>query len=738
MTYELIPEELRLRRQWVCAGKDKAPRIPGSAVYASVTDPGTWRSFEEAVNGGWPYIGFVFSQDDPYTFIDLDNKEASPFVEMNHLKRIHDLQSYTERSIGGSGYHIIVKGAVPRSYKTRSFEIYASLRFAIFTGDAVLPLPIADRQEFLSKVVPDAAPPVAIPATAATQTDEEVLRRGERAANGEKFKLLWEGQWKDWYPSQSEADFALVDLLMFYSRDVEQTIRLFRQSGLGQRAKAQDDRYALDMAQKAYAMVAAPVVKEQFKAILPPTRPPATPPPLVPYPDPPGTLALLQDYIYHTSTMPIREISLTGALAFMAGVVGRQYNINKTGLNLYFLLLGDVGVGKEGAKKGISRVAKHVEQALLIPEISQFVGPGEIASGVAMLRYLADCHFKCFLSVISEFGEKLSHITSGRANPAEQQISRILLDLYSESGKDDYISDTVYADVGKNIPRVKSPAMSVLGVATPSSLFGAMGVKQVHNGLVSRFTLVHYRGERVPLNASRPYPMPPELEGKLAQIVKTVITMYRNETHCEIQMTREARALLDAFEKEATAFINQAQKEHVARYVWNRAHLKALRLAGLAAAADNPNDPAVTIEHAMWAVEFTRADIHSMLLGLEGEESALAGADEAQVRDFRRRVEEWLTRPDLFLGLEKATPVLSPLRKEGIIPRQFLSSQLSPLASFRNTRSARQDITSVIEMLLRDGELVRVPLVTLKQRFNFGGEAYQITEQFNFSSFSES
>ena len=79
---ESIPEELRVRPQWVVwkAVGHKPDKVPYSARTgrkASSTDLLTWGTFQEALqayeNGEYDGVGFVFSSADPYTGIDLDN-----------------------------------------------------------------------------------------------------------------------------------------------------------------------------------------------------------------------------------------------------------------------------------------------------------------------------------------------------------------------------------------------------------------------------------------------------------------------------------------------------------------------------------------------------------------------------------------------------------------------------------------------------------------------------------------
>jgi putative DNA primase/helicase len=64
-------------------------------------------------------------------------------------------------------------------------------------------------------------------------SDEKILERAKRAANGSRFERLWLGDWQDIYPSQSEADLALCSMLAYWTGgDASRVDSLFRRSGL--------------------------------------------------------------------------------------------------------------------------------------------------------------------------------------------------------------------------------------------------------------------------------------------------------------------------------------------------------------------------------------------------------------------------------------------------------------------------------------------------------------------------
>ena len=74
---ENIPGELTEREQWVGWEDVKVPINVRTGNAASTTDPDTWSPFNEVreavLSGTYKGVGFVLTEDDPYTIIDLDH-----------------------------------------------------------------------------------------------------------------------------------------------------------------------------------------------------------------------------------------------------------------------------------------------------------------------------------------------------------------------------------------------------------------------------------------------------------------------------------------------------------------------------------------------------------------------------------------------------------------------------------------------------------------------------------------
>jgi hypothetical protein len=164
-----IADELKALLRWVrfdleqtARGKlRKTPKIPGTDWNASPQNKKHCRPFEVAVADALArdqYVGFLFDRDLPYVFIDKDHALGGNGVMSPGAARVVDtIRGLTERSAGGTGLHIVCRGALPELIEIapdlKPIEVYPRRgpRFCVFTGDL---LPVEGN---LEREIPDRA-----------------------------------------------------------------------------------------------------------------------------------------------------------------------------------------------------------------------------------------------------------------------------------------------------------------------------------------------------------------------------------------------------------------------------------------------------------------------------------------------------------------------------------------------------------------------------------------------------
>jgi len=246
-------------------------------------------------------LGFVFTEDDDYVGIDLDkclfSKEAVKPECQEVVQEFLNLKSYTEFSPSGTGLHIIVRDAefnkLDHKNKLKGWiEVYSKRRYFTFTGDCFsrnhnksdisqapcqdLPqnedgasdsfLKIESRklqdlkviQELIHSPVPllkgepknetknqkqDEALgsiPIKNNSNLDLSNPDTIMKLILKAKNADKFKALFDGNITT-YPSPSEAVFAFVGMLAFYTQDITVIDSIFRSSQLYNLEKYSDE-----------------------------------------------------------------------------------------------------------------------------------------------------------------------------------------------------------------------------------------------------------------------------------------------------------------------------------------------------------------------------------------------------------------------------------------------------------------------------------------------------------------
>ncbi len=772
--FQNIPQEMQVWPQWVVWRYEetegpkptKVPYSPRSLRHANVNDPSTWATFGEAItaaqnNNGYAGIGFVLTEGDPFAFVDLDNpyetkedgtyKLANPDEVMQRQLHIYkEFNSFSEYSPSGKGLHIICKGSLESGRKRSSIEVYSSQRFMTMTGNVYNNAPIVEQHELINalyKQMGEGKNAQAFYAGLehAKLTDEQVIEMAGTAANGPKFTdLYFAGDWGKYYPSQSEADLALVDIIAFYSENRQQVQKLFLSSKLGQREKSRAQYRINYMLAKCFDRMLPPVDIEGLRnqvneaiekrqqqdnarkpktaPIIPDVETAALAPSNSIYSVPPGLVGEIAKFIYAQAPRPVAEIALAGALGLMAGIVGRSYNISGTGLNQYVLLLAPTGTGKEAIASGIDKLMAQVIRA--VPAANEFIGPAEIASSQALTKYMAKTAAS-FVSLIGEFGLMMQQMCAPHAPPHLLGLRRMLLDLYNKSGEGKVMRPTIYSDRDKNTTAILAPSFTVLGESTPERFYEALDESMITEGLLPRFTTIEYKGEQPPLNEEAATARPSfEVIERLSTICAHSLMLNSQHKAITVGFASGVASEAKAFEEFCRSKTNKAERD-LKKQFWTRAHMKALKLASLISVGCNPYEPTITTEIFAWATTIIVADINNFLGRFDAGDVGSDNDEQKQLNAVAKVIHDYIVKPWSEVQKYSTSPV--GLHSERIIPFSYVSRRLAAISVFRkDRRGSGKAIEIAIKTLVDRGDLQEVSRATLTKDHNTTAKCYMI------------
>lgn len=270
-------------RQWVCwrlepdpKRPDKPRKVPYNSATgqrASSTDPATWADYQTAVDRMNDYngIGFVFTEADPFVFVDLDDcRDPATGAYTDHAEQVwNNLPGAWEVSQSGKGLHGVGLADMARLAGKRNkwtdasghkHEVYATGRFMAIGGGGWRGAPSIDWTESLVAWVPDGGPAndtdgpewidAARPDYDGPADNDDLIRRA-RASRGlsnfghtASFEQLWTADpalgefWSDDGGQgrtfdHSSADLALANALAWWTGcNPVRMLSLFKQSAL--------------------------------------------------------------------------------------------------------------------------------------------------------------------------------------------------------------------------------------------------------------------------------------------------------------------------------------------------------------------------------------------------------------------------------------------------------------------------------------------------------------------------
>jgi len=735
-----IPEELRQFNSWIVwryeAGDPKPRKVPynpKNGYNASVTDPSHWTDFDTAVSafksGMYSGIGFVLSENDPFTFIDLDTPSDQETLE-KQLRIAECFESYAEVSPSGSGLHIVCNGEVPTGRRKDSIEIYSKDRYMTVTGNVYKAQPVKECQSLVDMLWAEleTSQPIFVSGIDEDQkyTDDQICHMAYNASNGQKFYDLYIGEWIKHYSSQSEADFALINIVGFYTQNRDQVKRIFIASELGKRDKAKRGSYLGGMISRAFDRIPPKVNLDALKADLAhrlepqetveeEPRPEADKSEVYAFPD--GLLGDVANFIFESSPHPNKEMSLAGAIGFMSGVCGRAFNINGVGLNNYLLVLADSGVGKEAMRSGINKLfAQIVLKQNMASET--FIGPSSYSSAPALIKTLMER--PSIVSLMSEFSYDIERMRPRNSNPNMIGYKQALVDLYTNSGKNAIISSHAYSDKDKTTKIIKAPSFSFLGESVPERYYKNVDPEFIDDGFIPRILTFHCNNVRATFNKNcKNHEATDKMVTRISSLIASSCACNTDNKIVDVTFDADAEQMDADYEAFLTTQINEDSPSWK-KAIFNRSKLKIWKLSGLVAVGINPYVPVITTEIYLWAKKIVEFDNEMLFSKVESGEIG-GNYDQQQLHKVREILFKYLNNGYKLQENHRF------FKDSGCIPYAIIQRNAASFNCFKNDpRRSASALDATIKTLVSNGELKELQPKDTQEKFQFGGRSFAI------------
>lgn len=618
-----IPTELKKYSNWVLwkfelrnGHKTKVPyQINGRK--ADVSNPATWSEFSLVVDafqqGSWDGIGFVFSENDPFVGVDLDDcfssKRLQPWSpEQRKMlpagfpdpKEIVNTLGYVELSPSETGVKCFGIGELTGgSRHVGDFEVYDRARFFTVTGRKLknvsdqlhaVDKPLA---ALISQLPPRTNGAGNVGDLDFTKThplkisDERIIQKLK--ANLDALNVWSAG--KREYSSDSEADLALANHVAYYVGPYPTIIdRILRASKrVRDKWNRKDTHGSFSMTRLVLPALANrdsffPWKVSSGNRKITNTSKTTIPQELLTVP---GFVDDVLNFTLKTSHCLQPALAIAGALSLLSVLIGNRVVCEQgRHTNLYFLAVARTGRGKDRPRK----VNKEVLTATGALDMLACENP---ASDAGLLRALEEQPVQ--LCQPDEFGRFLV-----AAKTRDSHLYRFvteLLKLYSHAGE--VYTGKKYAS-SKNDITIHHPCLSLFAATTPDTLFEAIGEDSIRDGFLPR--LIIFEGDDDPHR--------PDFVKKL-NVPRSVID--QAVTYLEIggghtdsddftpRILQYSPAAKKVFAELRDYCVEQTRGGGLADDIWTRQAEKAASLALLHALSRDPAAATLDQEAMQWA-----------------------------------------------------------------------------------------------------------------------------------------
>ena len=396
---------------------------------------------------------------------------------------------------------------------------------------------------------------------------------------------------------------------------------------------------------------------------------------------PPGFVGEIAKHIHETSLTRIRSFSIAAGLFAVSLMAANRFYVRRTdtSLNLYMVLSGKTGEGKEAPRKALNRMLKHSPFISCIWE--------KAASATGLLRAMEARHPRVFASMTDEYGLLLQGYSGVKANPNNQLLMALILNLFGSARST--FSPTAYANRRDNIQPIDNPYFLLFGTTTPAMLLAAYTPDLIAAGMVNRILVVSAAGHE-PENTNLDFSVPENIKARIAEFAARLVFIDDEDfdpfDHDRMDSVLAPDTGLE-FEAGGFELLNELAKvpdnEGTPEELWGRYREHVIRVAGVLAVGDGG---VIKAGHVRWAHSFVDWCHRSFA------RKVVQQVGEGQFAKLTAKALDAIANPKHFASDRQ----FSQLCKKGLMPSGKLSKVL---------KIPKGDKAKVIEYLLETEQI---------------------------------
>ena len=370
----------------------------------------------------------------------------------------------------------------------------------------------------------------------------------------------------------------------------------------------------------------------------------------VPVPDlltafPVGILNEISEWIEGFSFEPQPQITQFTALAIASTLCGRNY-VSEGGntSSLFLMVLGETGVGKNYAKTSTQNFFDDVGMTNLLS------GSGNTSSGAVFTSLVqAPCH----IQIVDEIGKQLQTARK-QSNGMMAEAFSTLVECYSSTTtmltpKNYSNMSDIVAGKNKDTKKVvvRSPAITLLGLATPAQVYDNLSTVEIEDGFLNRLIVCDVTLPQKPEQMQMPAPVPRHIAqwanlirnpsaNSLTSLSGIEMGYDIKPIHTTVKFDTGVKEIFMGYRRELKE--REANGEFALPDMTRRWNENAMRLATCMAVCENALEPLITPELAQWSIMFVE---------YYGNEFMLNAATKVSDSDFHSlylKVKEFIER----------------------------------------------------------------------------------------------